>query len=98
MITKNGRCDDHQLVAWASSVGKTPTERGYGAAWRKLRKSVLIRDNYLCKACEAKGIATPATDVDHIVNKARGGSDILSNLQSLCKECHRAKTIRERSE
>ncbi|MEG9303316.1 HNH endonuclease signature motif containing protein [Psychrobacter celer] len=37
----------------------------------------------------------PATDVDHIINKAKGGSDDPSNLQSLCRKCHRSKTANE---
>jgi 5-methylcytosine-specific restriction enzyme A len=98
MITKKGRCDDHQPIAWASSIGKTPTERGYGYKWTKLRKSALVRDNHLCQDCLKRGILTPATEVDHILNKARGGADIMENLQSLCKPCHKAKTQRERTE
>ncbi|WP_345945876.1 HNH endonuclease [Psychrobacter sp. Ps4] len=37
----------------------------------------------------------PATDVDHIINKAKGGSDEPSNLQSLCRKCHLSKTANE---
>ncbi|WP_407047632.1 HNH endonuclease [Vibrio cholerae] len=38
---------------------------------------------------------TAATDVDHIINKACGGTDAESNLQSLCKPCHKEKTRSE---
>ncbi|MDM7498745.1 HNH endonuclease, partial [Escherichia coli] len=37
-----------------------------------------------------------ARTVDHIIPKAHGGTDDDSNLESLCLECHRAKTARER--
>ncbi len=37
-----------------------------------------------------------ATDVDHIVPKAKGGSDDRSNLQPLCEACHKAKTVADR--
>ncbi|WP_247360100.1 HNH endonuclease signature motif containing protein [Ralstonia pseudosolanacearum] len=37
-----------------------------------------------------------ATEVDHIVPKARGGTDDDDNLQAINVECHRAKTVRER--
>jgi 5-methylcytosine-specific restriction endonuclease McrA len=30
--------------------------------------------------------------VDHIITKARGGTDDPSNLQALCRECHSRKT------
>ena len=35
--------------------------------------------------------------VDHIIPKAEGGTDDESNLQSLCKPCHAAKTDREKN-
>jgi 5-methylcytosine-specific restriction protein A len=70
--------------------------RGYGAEWDRLRLLVLKRDKHLCQHCWRAGRPTPATDVDHIVSKARGGTDETSNLQSLCRECHDAKSKRDR--
>ena len=67
-------------------------ERGYGAAWVKLRLTILNRDAYLCQHCLADGRPTTATDVDHIKPKAKGGTDDDDNLQSLCRPCHDAKT------
>ncbi|WP_431608422.1 HNH endonuclease signature motif containing protein, partial [Enterobacter asburiae] len=46
--------------------------------------------------CLRNGRYTPAETVDHITAKANGGTDDLSNLESLCKPCHRAKTAVER--
>ena len=66
----------------------TAHERGYGAAWRRLRAEVLD-DEPLCRVC-----GRIATDVDHIRPKRRGGSDDRSNLQPLCKAHHSAKTLR----
>jgi len=60
-----------------------------------LRKRILERDNYLCQVCLALGIVTPATQVDHIVNKAAGGTDAESNLQGICDHCHDTKTRSE---
>ena len=65
--------------------------------WRKLRLSILIRDNYLCVMCKAKGIYTPASIVDHVipVKKHDGNfwdASAEDNLQSLCKPCHDSKT------
>lgn len=69
--------------------------RGYGRQWQRLRQSILERDEYLCVSCLKRGILTPATDVDHITPKAKGGSDLPDNLQSLCSECHKDKTTRD---
>ena len=66
--------------------------RGYGSQWDKLRKVILRRDNGLCQHCAKDGKTTKATDVDHIKPKAKGGTDEETNLQSLCRPCHDAKT------
>ncbi len=63
----------------------TSTERGYGAAWRRTR-ALFLAGHPLC-SCGA-----PATDADHIVPRAQGGSDEFSNLQALCHACHARKT------
>lgn len=72
-------------------------ERGYGYEWTKLRKQVLQRDCYLCQPCERQGRTTQATQVDHITPKAQDGSDDFDNLQSICDDCHKAKTKAETS-
>jgi len=74
---------------------KTTTERGYGWAWQKLRKQILMRDANLCQKCLAEGKLVLATDVDHIKPKADGGTDDPDNLQCLCKSCHKLKSFTE---
>jgi 5-methylcytosine-specific restriction protein A len=64
--------------------------RGYGWQWGKLRKLVLVRQ----PLCQSPGCFNAATDVDHIIPKAKGGTDALENLQALCKPCHSRKTAR----
>lgn len=64
------------------------SERGYGVAWRRVR-DVYLSTNPDCMACGA-----PATDVDHVVSRARGGDDDESNLRALCHACHARKTAR----
>lgn len=70
-------------------------ERGYGSAWDKVRKLALKRDRHLCIPCLAGGRPTQATQVDHIKPKAKGGTDDMDNLQSICTECHEAKTAQD---
>jgi 5-methylcytosine-specific restriction protein A len=79
---------------WSTTKGSS-TSRGYGAAWQKLRSQVL-RAEPLCRQCNREGRVVAATDVDHIVPKAKGGSDDRSNLQPLCEACHKAKTVADR--
>ena len=68
--------------------------RGYDWAWQKRAKRILAGEP-LCRACLDLGIATIATEVDHILPKAKGGTDEEDNLQPLCTPCHIAKTIAE---
>jgi 5-methylcytosine-specific restriction protein A len=70
-------------------------QRGYGSAWDKLRARILQRDAGLCQPCLRGGRAVRGTHVDHVVAKARGGSNDDSNLQTICVECHKAKTAKE---
>jgi 5-methylcytosine-specific restriction enzyme A len=83
------------LPRWQDPGRGTTTERGYGYAWQKLRIRILERDHGLCQVCAAQGRVSIARDVDHIVNKAQGGTDAESNLQAICPPCHTAKTARE---
>ena len=54
------------------------------------RHAALARDRHTCRTC-----GDPATEVDHIINLAQGGTHDPVNLQALCTPCHRAKTETE---
>ena len=62
---------------------------------------ILERDGYLCQQCLRDGRPTPLKvrpydhAVDHIIPKAKGGTDDPDNLQSLCAPCHDAKSAAE---
>ena len=92
-----GYCEEHksQSSGWNRERRGSAHIRGYGAKWRKDREATLKRDKHLCQPCLKAGRLTPATEVDHIVNKAVGGTDEPSNLQSICSDCHKAKTSLE---
>lgn len=91
------RLDPAKPRGWASDERRgSRHERGYGREWEKLRAEILKRDEGLCQPCLFKSMhVTPATEVDHVVPKAHGGTDHPSNLQAICGPCHRAKTARE---
>ena len=79
----------------------TLKEQGFyvGRAWRRCRKLVLQRDNYLCPACLRQGRMTVATEVHHII-PLEDRHDLaldIDNLMSLCHECHE-ETKRRRIE
>jgi 5-methylcytosine-specific restriction protein A len=71
--------------------------KGSTRKWRVKRARILRRDKGLCVKCLQQDILTQATEVDHILNKASGGTEMDSNLMSLCKWHHSQKTHNESS-
>jgi 5-methylcytosine-specific restriction endonuclease McrA len=63
----------------------------YPDDWDTRRRQVYKRDDYTCRNCGQTGGDKGETELHahHIVPKSRGGSHSLSNLATLCKECHR---------
>jgi len=60
----------------------SPSLRGYGRNWQRLRVMVLRRWP-TCNSC-----GQPATEVHHVKPLADGGTNEWSNLMALCKPCH----------
>lgn len=61
--------------------------------WDAARRVVLRRDRYTCRSCGRRARQS-ALEVDHIRELASGGAPLdYSNLQTLCRPCHRAKTV-----
>lgn len=81
-------------------------ERGYGAAWDRLRPQILQRDGYRCRCedCTRTGALKAATHVDHVVSKAdwlrlHGNLDRVddpTNLRAINKDCHARKSLVEK--
>ena len=55
--------------------------------WKLARKATLARDSGTCVTC-----GDPATEVDHLIPRYRGGTHELDNLQALCSTCHKTRT------
>lgn len=55
-----------------------------------VRHYVLERDRHQCQSCGQTNRET-TLEVDHIVPLAGGGSNDISNLQTLCHHCNRRK-------
>ena len=93
-IDGSRKCESHG--AKKKVAGEVPRghlsahKRGYGVAWRRLRKMVLAEEPF-CMVC--KGNASE--EVDHITPKCDGGGNDRENLQGICRECHQKKTIQD---
>jgi 5-methylcytosine-specific restriction protein A len=87
LAVSRGRCELHPLPARTHEL--SATRRGYDYRWRQVARSVLERDGYLCRYCGG-----PATTVDHLIPKARGGTDDDGNLVAACRPCNSAKGSR----
>lgn len=71
------------------------TERIRGRLWMTMRREVLIRDKYACQCC---GIVRMDNEVDHTIPLEQGGSNDISNMNTLCggpEGCHTRKTKAE---
>ena len=73
-------------MAWGSEQ--------YSVEFQANRPRVLRRDGYVCQV-RYECCVGAATEVDHKLNRARGGGDAMSNLQAICVPCHKRKTAAE---
>lgn len=91
------RCAAHKVAAgsFADKRRGSRHERGYGSSWDRTRARILRRDAGICQPCLADGMVHRGGEVDHIVPRARGGTDDDANLQTICAARHRTKTQNE---
>lgn len=54
--------------------------------WGKRRELVIERDGSKCQNCGNRSVSE--LEVHHIVPLSRGGSNKVSNLTTLCQDCH----------
>ena len=59
---------------------------------RGLKHEVFKRDGYKCVECGASKDDGATLHVDHKVPVSKGGTDELSNLQTLCSDCNLNKS------
>lgn len=65
--------------------------KNYKELSNAVKRRVKQRDGNQCVKCGSK----VRLEVDHIISDAEGGSNDISNLQTLCKHCHSIKTKNE---
>jgi 5-methylcytosine-specific restriction endonuclease McrA len=67
-----------------------PSHRDLGTQrWKDQRIRVLQRDSYTCQYCGLE-----ATQVDHVIPRAKGGGHDLDNLVACCAPCNSRKGSR----
>jgi 5-methylcytosine-specific restriction protein A len=54
---------------------------------------VIARDMGVCQLCGL--LVTGSPDIDHIVEKSKGGDESMSNLRTTCHSCHARRTARD---
>jgi 5-methylcytosine-specific restriction protein A len=99
-LVLSGHCQQHarkepeRYDRWRG----TSASRGYDYEWQQVRLKALKRDRYLCVRHLARRQIAAATEVHHIIAVAVNAllRLVLSNLESLCHECHMDVTARER--
>jgi len=79
--------DDEELVIKPKEAEKPRKSRALSL---RKRFFVLKRDGFTCRMCGANGPGVKL-EVDHIVPVAKGGTDALDNLHTLCFDCNRGK-------
>ena len=64
------------------------------------KRRIAKLEGYACQVCDwklewrnSRGKAAYRIDVDHIIDKADGGSEEMNNLWVLCPNCHTKKTL-----
>ena len=60
----------------------------------EVRKFVFERNNYQCQSCNKIDLTAKNLQVDHIIALAQGGTNDMSNLQTLCAKCNREKSAK----
>lgn len=70
---------------------RTTRDRARQAMSPRLRFKVFKRDEYRCQICGRTAQHGIVLEVDHKVPVARGGSDEINNLWTLCFDCNRGK-------
>lgn len=91
---------------WRGGAKSELNRRLDTAEWRRTRKEVYARDNWICQDCrckcknsaDAKNDGRKKIQAHHLLARRDGGTDTLDNLITLCMSCHhkRESALKER--
>jgi 5-methylcytosine-specific restriction protein A len=104
IVKRGGYCVEHTGPRDAGAYDRergSSAARGYGGKWQRIRK-IKMKRNPICEdpygIHEQENIVVMGDMVDHIIPLKLGGSNKLTNLQTLCYSCHNKKTAEEQRE
>ena len=87
----SGNGNDNPSVNRMMMSGRGTTKRSVSETKKKF---VAANQNWLCGDCKRQ---LPAWfEVDHVIALHNGGSNEVSNLVALCRDCHGKKTAMDR--
>ena len=94
-VTRTLRCPPCQEQARIRKNTDPPgrpsaSQRGYGAEWRKISAEV-IAEATVCHWCSGPFTADDPATADHLVPKARGGTNDKSNLVGAHRSCNSSR-------
>jgi len=92
-LRDEGRVNGKKIAAsrvWFTGGAPEPTDRIDGVEWEEKRRQTLTRDDYTCQECGAD-VSKTGIEIHHKTPLAGGGDNSLSNLETLCPDCHDGK-------
>ena len=90
--TPSPRCPAHTRAQEAARPSRRAKGR-YDTRHKKLAATVL-REQPWCSNCHTPGTETNPLQADHILPHGKGGKNVRSNYQTLCRACNAAKRDR----
>ena len=83
-------------MPWANDrLARRRSDATYDARYRRNRDEAMRRANWRCQL-RIEGVCIgAASECDHVVSVADGGSNDVSNLRAACRPCHRARTAQQ---
>lgn len=84
IIVETAEFDPHKLRN--PEVSGKGYQEGDAAGFYNVKAAVLSRDNYTCQICGEKD---SKLEVHHIQFRSKGGSNMMDNLVTLCRDCHK---------
>ncbi|WP_411376670.1 RNA-guided endonuclease IscB [Desulfurobacterium thermolithotrophum] len=84
VVIEQVKFDISSIVAGRKLARKEYQQKRYEG--KNFREKVLKKDNYTCQICGGR----ENLEAHHIIPKSKGGTNLVENGITLCKDCHRA--------